>query len=85
MPRGRLKGSPGGNRTARRYTGGRPALPLDQRRANRRGKLTIEIDPASGALAQRLMLRFPECRTVAALYELAIERLAEAVANIGTN
>lgn len=54
---------------------GRPPKSIAER-ALFHGKLRIHVSPESGALAQRLMLHFPDVPTVEALYELAMRRLA---------
>ena len=69
-----------GNRTTRRYTGGRPALRLDQYRRNKRGKILIEVAPTDedALLAQRLMLRQWEgVRTIGDLLLYGLRKLAE--------
>jgi hypothetical protein len=56
--------------------GGRPPKPIEERK-EWKGKIAIRISPDSAALAQRLMLHFPQVATVEALYEYALIRLAE--------
>lgn len=55
---------------------GRPRIPVVERKVFA-GKVGIRISAESAALAQRLMLHFPDVPNVEALYELAMVKLAE--------
>lgn len=55
---------------------GRPPTCIADRKLFR-GKVAIRISPGNAALAQRLMLHFPDIPTVEALYEYAMTKLAE--------
>lgn len=71
----------------RRAGAGRRPKPLADRKPRANGKLQVTIDPTremvivcdleTRALAQRLMLRFPDVPNVEALIALAVRRLAE--------
>lgn len=56
--------------------GGRPPKAIKDRAAWK-GKIAIRVSPEIAALAQRLMLHFPEIKTVEALFEHALVKLAE--------
>jgi len=78
MPSVKGKGSGGDMRARAARNGkrvGRPAkhwiIPIEP------DKVAIVLSAESAALAQRLMLHFPGCCDIAALYELALRRLAE--------
>lgn len=55
---------------------GREPLPIGDRKAWK-GKIAIRISPEIATLAQRLMLHFPEIKTVEGLFEYALVKLAE--------
>lgn len=63
-------------RGGRRPGAGRPPKSIEHRKAFK-GKVAIRISPDNAALAQRLMLHFPDVPTVEALYELAMLKLSE--------
>ena len=65
------------NRGGRRANpGGRPPKAIEDRKAWK-GKVSIRISVETAALAQRLMLHFPERPNVESLFEYALRKLAE--------
>jgi len=62
----------------RRQGAGRRPKPLTERKLQR-GKVWIGIDVETAALAQRLMLHFPDVPNVESLFAYALRRLAETI------
>ncbi len=60
----------------RSYQPGRPRKALDDRTPRHDGKLAAWLPIEDMALAQRLMLHFPEARNIDELCGLALRRLA---------